>query len=307
MRTLPALLLAAAASVAGLSTEAAATARAGAAAGAAVDKPSPKNGWLMPKPVRDHNAMMRMGDKHLEWHTIRGWDRLSASERKWAEKQGWKRASIQEGQSQNGLDFLAMHRVMRVDMMEMLPEHRALFTGWSEPPTDPKSKTWPLPGGATTPFDPNMRAAMLELRTNLGKFDSEDALGLFIQTRLRPKAGDPWARSSDPRTGIHNYLHGRWSDEKAPNNLGDPSLNLDNHVFWQLHGYIDQVWSSYRGLKGLSDKDPAYLAALEKGRKEMGMDMPMGGHGHGQMKAPRAPKLNPPRSLIRKLMVNEER
>src|SRR3954454_15892175 len=52
------------------------------------------------------------GNHHIEWHTSRRWDLLDSSSLAWAKRQGWTRATLQEGVAGNGLEFLAMHRVM---------------------------------------------------------------------------------------------------------------------------------------------------------------------------------------------------
>ena len=221
------------------------------------------------------------GNHHLEWHTERQWDLLNASDLAWAKKQGWKRADIQEGAAGNGFEFLIMHRAMLTILRGKFPQEVRYFTGWATPPTDPKSKSFPLPGGAKTPFDKNMLAAIAKLQNHLDQFASEDDFGLYLETSLRPVAGKPDAQSSDPTTGIHNYIHNRFSDSNSPIDMGDPSKNLANKVFWDLHGWIDARWTAYRAQHNLSDDDPTFQAALKNAIDMFSSNMKLGGSEGG--------------------------
>src|SRR5205807_1425436 len=113
----------------------------------------------------------------------------------------------------------------------------------------------PVPAGNARDFDANMLQGIDRLQNQIGSFADDDACGLYIETQRRPVPADPFAASDDPTTGIHNYLHGRFSDPTSPVNMGDPLLNLANSQFWRLHGWIDARWSAFRQAKGLSDKD----------------------------------------------------
>jgi hypothetical protein len=99
--------------------------------------------------------------------------------------------------------------------------------------------------------------------TRLAEFADDDEFGLWVQTRMRPTASEPFDATEDTTAGLHNYLHGRFQDPKSPINVGNPGVNLENEVFWRIHGWLDARWSAYRAAKGLTDDDPAYLAALE--------------------------------------------
>lgn len=203
------------------------------------------------------------GQHHVEWHTVRRWDLLGAEGVSWAERQGWMRATLQEGTAGNGLEFLAMHRVMIRQLKEKFPRSAKLFDGWATPPTDPRDRADPLPGGASTAFDEHMLDAISALETNLDGFASDDALGRYIETSLRPTASNPRARATDAASGIHNYVHNRFSDPSSTIDIGDPTVNLANRRFWRLHGWIDATWTAFRAHKGLGESDPAYQAALQ--------------------------------------------
>ncbi len=203
------------------------------------------------------------GNHHVEWHTVRRWDLLDSQGVAYAKRQGWARATLQEGAAGNGLEFLAMHRVMIRQLKEKFPRSAALFNGWESPPTNPKDKADPLPGGATTAFDDHMLDAISALETKLPSFTSDDALGRYIETSLRPTAPNPRARATDAAAGIHNYIHNRFSDASSAIDIGDPTVNLANRRFWRLHGWIDATWTKFRAAKRLSESDPAYQAALQ--------------------------------------------
>jgi hypothetical protein len=81
--------------------------------------------------------------------------------------------------------------------------------------------------------------------------------------------------------------------------MGDPTVNIENQRFWNLHGWIDAMWGSYRNTTGRSDTDPRYLSALLEAEKHMSMPSPIGGfqpfgaapwhmelHVHPPMKVP---------------------
>jgi hypothetical protein len=219
----------------------------------------------MPKPILTFLKTNGWGSHHLEWHTVRNWDRLGASDQAYAKRQGWARADLQEGTKGNGLEFLAMHRVMFRILTERFPESADLFHGWDPPPTDPKDAHDPVPRANTQEFDENKKAAIDKLQNHLADFKSDDELGLFIETSMRPTAKDPTARSADKSAGIHNYLHNRFSGDSKAVDIGDPSVNLQNRRFWRLHGWIESRWTAFRAMKKLGETDPAYQAALKKG------------------------------------------
>jgi hypothetical protein len=226
--------------------------------------------------IKDRN----WGIHHLEWHASRQWDTLSPDLRAWAQQRGWQRAAPQEGAAGNGFQFLLMHRAMLETLREQFPKDTALFEGWTTPPTEPDDANDPVPAGQPHPFDPSMLQAIHKLQTDPGSFADDDSLGLYIQTSRRPTPTNPFAGSSDPTTGIHNYIHVRFSDPNSPVNIGDPSVNLENARFWRLHGWIDQRWTAFRQAKGLSDNDPAFRHALDMEKQHMaGQAMPMAAMG----------------------------
>jgi hypothetical protein len=226
----------------------------------------------VPADVQAYLTANHWGMMHLQWHTVRQWDRMSAAALSSAKLQGWTRSAIQEGQAGNGLQFLAMHRVMFRALKTQFPQYAGtIFNGWSSVPTNPRDPVNALPNGGTTAFSANMTTAIANLMSHPENFASDDAWGTYLETTFRPVPGNPTATSTDPSTGLHNYLHNRWTDNASPVTMGDPAVNLGNKMFWKLHGWIDEQWSAYRRAKGLSDTDLAYTTALHDAEMEMGM------------------------------------
>jgi hypothetical protein len=241
------------------------------------DSASAPKSWAMPASILTYEKQQNWGTHHVQWHIERRWDLQDSSDLAWAKGQGWARQAVQEGQKGNGLEFLAMHRVMMDMLIGKFPKYKALFDGWETPPTNPRDKSNPLPHSATTPFDDEMLDAIGELETKLASFKSDDDLGLYIETALRPTKSNVSAHAKDASTGIHNYMHNRFADSSNPVDIGDPSVNLGNQLFWRLHGWIDARWTAYRAAKGLTNDDPAYQAALADAMMHMMHCCPTGG------------------------------
>ena len=228
----------------------------------------------MPQPIIDWMQARDWGSHHLEWHFVRQWDLQPSTNISWAISQGWSRASRQEGQVGNGLEFLVMHRAMIELLRENFPAHVGLFSGWSTVPTNPNSPSDPMPvNGQPRAFDANMTLAIRSLSSNsyLASLPSDDRLGLMIETRLRPVPGNPRAISSDPTTGLHNYIHSRFSDATSDIDMGNPLRNLGNQTFWRLHGWIDARWTAYRLAKGLPAEDATLRSLIDAEKAHLNM------------------------------------
>ena len=238
----------------------------------------------MPEEVIAWMSQKGWSEHHDQWHFERRWDHWHARAAlpgapswignlvKHAESQAWTRSAIQEGEAGNGEDFLFMHRAMIHLILEKFPQHLHLLRGWATVPTDPADAEDPLPGGAADAFDPNMAAAIARIERDHADMADDDAFGLFVQTRERPKPGEPLAKSPEPQAGIHNYLHNRWADNSSDINLGSPLVNLINARFWKLHGWIDHCWWRFRRLKGLDDTAAGYVSKLAFYKNIMGKD-----------------------------------
>jgi hypothetical protein len=231
----------------------------------------------MPKPMLTFLRTQDWGSHHLQWHTVRQWDRLGPSDQAWAKRQGWARADLMEGAKGNGLEFLAMHRVMIRTLTAKFPKNAELFAGWEKPPTANADKADPATDA--DPFDAKKAAAIDKLQNHLADFKTDDELGLYLETTLRPTSADPNARAADKSAGLHNYLHYRFQDAKSKIDIGDPSVNLQNKRFWRLHGWIESRWTEFRKIKNLSEQDPKYLAAIKKGEDMLAPKLKLPGDG----------------------------
>ncbi|HVG19340.1 MAG TPA: hypothetical protein VNI02_09815 [Blastocatellia bacterium] len=234
------------------------------------------------------------GPHHVKWHLEQQYDIWHHRERQgdsraagviaFGEEIGWAPAEHQEGAPGHGLRFLAMHRAMFQLLLEALPQHSAWLAGWPTPPQDPADAEDPVPG--SRPFDPDKAAGVVMVETRQAEFASEDDFALFLETDIRPVPDNPEARSADRRTGLHNWLHNRWTDRGSSVNLGNPEVNLFNARFWRMHGWIDRLWTGYRLAHGLSDEDPEYRELIAEYRAMMD---PHGGH-HDHLFAKRLKK-----------------
>lgn len=228
---------------------------------------------LIPKEISQWMDQRAWGIHHKVWHFARRWE-LNPDLNQYVLNHGGHREDRQEGMEGNGLDFLAMHRNMIRVLRHHFPRYDGIWHGWNVVPTDPDTPPDPtdqMPTG--TPhriFDPDKLKAIAILTDCLDGFDCDDELGLFIETSNRPLKDNPGHMSPDRKTGIHNYLHGRFS---LPRNGCDPDQavsmanflgNIKNQRFWRLHGWIDNTWTCFRRLKGLGEDEPAYQRALRE-------------------------------------------
>jgi hypothetical protein len=67
---------------------------------------------------------------------------------------------------------------------------------------------------------------------------------------------------SNGASSIHGALHFKWVVNDSPHSLGKQTVNIDNYMFWKLHGWIDEIWERYRVAKGLKDDQPQLVQAL---------------------------------------------
>ncbi|MGC4052796.1 MAG: hypothetical protein QM757_25990 [Paludibaculum sp.] len=228
---------------------------------------------LIPKEVSDWMDKRMWGIHHKVWHFARLWD-LIPGLHTYVTDHGGRRADRQEGMAGNGLDFLAMHRNMIRMLRYQFPRYEGLWHGWNAVPTEPDNPLDPTdampPENGHRAFNPEMLKAIDILTNHLGDFGTDDDLGLFIETRNRPLMCEPGRKSPDPKTGIHNYLHGRFALQVNGCNpdmtvsMGNFLGNIKNQRFWRLHGWIDQRWTLFRKIKGLDENQPAYQAALKE-------------------------------------------
>jgi hypothetical protein len=235
------------------------------------------------------------GVHHAAWHGARLWEFLGLVGRDYITRIAGGPAPRQEGTPGNGLDFLAMHRVMLRMLKQNFPAHVNLFQGWAQLPVDPDDPNDPVPQNQTArPFSGTMLEAKEVVENQIVTFKNDDELGLFIQSKLRPTQADPRNTSNDPRTGIHGYLHDRFHDDASDINMTRFDVNIKNQRFWRLHGWIDSRWQAYRDACSLSENDPVYVAALREQRDHMaGHGMPSHDHHRNDSKPAAMDKVIP--------------
>jgi hypothetical protein len=233
---------------------------------------------LLPAPIVQYQRQHDWGCMHREWHEVRQWDLISlpgssnAARYAYVVKKGWTRAAVQEGAPGNGLEFLAMHRVMLASLRAAFPQQASLFAGWTTPPLTATAADPLPPASATTAFNAQMQQAVQRLSSQIGSFTTDDALGLYVQSSIRWTSTNPVARSSDLTTGIHTYFHNRYDDPRSAIRMQRFNRNPENQVFWRLHGWLDGLWTKNRKARGLTDAaDQAYMAAMNHACLHMGM------------------------------------
>jgi len=67
---------------------------------------------------------------------------------------------------------------------------------------------------------------------------------------------------SSGASSIHGAMHFKWVVNESPHSLGKQPVNIDNYMFWKLHGWIDRIWERYRVAQGLTPDEPKLKQAL---------------------------------------------
>jgi len=144
----------------------------------------------------------------------------------------------------DGLEFLAMHRHMIQSLKQLWPKHTEQFEGWEHFPTKasdmPKQwqgdwSAWPANIATAGSKADDPASHMSETG-----FESEGAFGQWIQST----------------SGLHGALHFKWvRPNNADHGLGNQFANIDNYMFWKMHGWIDKVWDRYRAAKNQKPTD----------------------------------------------------
>jgi hypothetical protein len=73
-----------------------------------------------------------------------------------------------------------------------------------------------------------------------------------------------------PFVGLHFLLHAKWARPgNTAHGVNNTSANIDNYMFWKLHGWIDNVWEKYRRARGMQPTDPKLTDDLIAQCREM--------------------------------------
>lgn len=245
---------------------------------------------IMPAPVVAWIEAQGWPAQHDDWHNVRRWDqgcRTSnatvagpdgvegtdddcASARRLRDR-GLYRAEIQEGAPGDGLAFFAMHRHMLAGIRKAFPADAELFAGFEHVPRGKDDPENPMPWREVRWSEAQLLAIekLERIEEHVDEFASEDELGLYIEAPFRWTAENPSAFVADGSHGIHFMMHAQWSVPGSPILLGSGQALVHNRVFWELHGWIDNIWERYRVAKGLTSEDPEYVGEIVGQCEEM--------------------------------------
>lgn len=164
--------------------------------------------------------------------------------------------------AEDGYQFLVMHRHMMQSLRQAFPKNAALFSGFPTFPYQAKDVPAEWQGRWGTGWASNILTTAMTLEnieSNIGMFPTEGDLGKYIQC----------GGMANGASSIHGALHFKWVVNESPFSLGKQTVNIDNFMFWKLHGWIDQIWERYRVAKGLTPTEPKLAQALTAQCREM--------------------------------------
>jgi len=238
--------------------------------------------WAFPKEVHEFLEKYNWGDFHNVFHMSRHYYVMHPSGRAWLDQNGEPPAPFQEGDTNNGVEFLTMHRAMLEYIRQRWgslpvkdPEGRRtmneVMDGWRT--DEDVIKALQAQGGDVDQF----RAGLANIN-NFGQFKTEDEYGLFLQSAQRLvgelNTNDPSARryTTDrrPGAGVHNWLHGQFMDDNSPITVGDPRTNLPSILFWRIHGWIEAKWKAFEAVhRRTQDEEQLYQGFITLFRAHM--------------------------------------
>lgn len=155
----------------------------------------------------------------------------------------------------DGYQFLVVHRHMLQALKRAFPQHQTLFDGFPHFPFEATDVPAEWRGRWGTGWSASIKqtATTLEdIENQLSQFPTEGDLGKFIQC----------GGMGNGASSIHGALHFKWVVNDSPYSLGKQTVNIDNYMFWKLHGWIDTIWERYRVAKGLAPTEPKLQQAL---------------------------------------------
>jgi hypothetical protein len=164
--------------------------------------------------------------------------------------------------AEDGYQFLVMHRHMMQSLRQAFPNGAALFEGFESYPFEAADvpEQWRSRWGmGWTPEIIQFAQKMEDIENHLGDYATEGDLGKAIQC----------GGGANGAASIHGALHFKWVVDASPHSLGKQTVNIDNYMFWKLHGWIDNIWERYRVAKGLTPDEPKLLDALQDQCREM--------------------------------------
>jgi len=178
----------------------------------------------------------------------------------------------------DGYQFMLFHRHMLEALRQLWPKHSEQFTGF---PKFPQSAS-DVPAqwrSAWKPFNATDLANAkimdeIEKPDNLAMFPDEGALGFWLQCNM----GTTIKGFSQKSSGLHGDLHAHWVRQgNTEHGVGNTQANIDNYMFWKLHGWMDTVWEKYRVAKGQKRTDAKYVADMQAQCHEMDIEADIAG------------------------------
>jgi hypothetical protein len=199
---------------------------------------------------------------HFEWHSIRRCNGGSMSRIDVCQHTDMIPTDQECKNDGDGFQFFTMHRHMIQSLKQLFPNHTEQFEGFDTFPQSAEDvpQQWRADWRAFSATElANAKIAdEIAKPENLARFPSEGAFGRWLQC-IAPTY-----------SGLHGALHFKWvRTQNTTHGLGNQFTNLDNYMFWKLHGWIDKVWEKYRVAKGLSPDDPALKDAILQQCREM--------------------------------------
>jgi hypothetical protein len=212
---------------------------------------------------------------HVEWHAIRGCSTgLGAGQSK-VDICSFKQLVPKDQNCRtdgDGYQFLVFHRHMIQALKQLWPKHTEQFTGFPKFPTS-AADVPPQWRSAWKDWDANALAAgkigdEIDKPENLARFPNEGVLGFWLQCAVGQRLTTP--ANNMPFVGLHFLLHAKWARPgNTTHGVNNTESNIDNYMFWKLHGWIDNVWEKYRLAKGMLPTDAKLQADLVAQCREM--------------------------------------
>src|SRR6187549_1276616 len=187
---------------------------------------------------------------HVEWHAIRTCNLPGGSLGSQVNICSFTNLIPKDQNCQtagDGYQFLLFHRHMLQSLKQLWPRHAKDFDGF---PTFPQSADdvpaqWRSAWQQWNATDLAVGKMLDEIDKpeNLAKFPDEGALGLYLQCQAGVKLKTAPAGFTMASDGIHFDLHAKWVRMgNTLHGVGNTMANVDNYMFWKLHGWIYNVW-----------------------------------------------------------------
>ena len=204
-------------------------------------------------------------EAHFQWHNIRRCNGGGSMTRNGLNPCKYTDMIPQDQECKSdgdGYQFLTMHRHMIQSLKQLWPKHTEQFNSFAKFPQSAEDvpEQWRASWSSfsSTALANAKILEEIEKPENLMRFSSEGALGRWIQC------------FAPTYSGIHGDLHFKWvRTNNSDHGLGNQFTNIDNYMFWKMHGWIDMVWEKYRVAKGMKPDDPELKAAVLAQCREM--------------------------------------